>query len=79
LFKRARFCTAGSKNNMTQQEFLLDHNKLSPLNLRATAALLVRFRAEKPLLFEGENWSLDKLRRPFIMWLTSLPVRKKIS
>jgi len=62
---------------MTQQEFLLDHNKLSPANLRATAALLVRFRTEKPALFEGEEWSLDKLRRPFILWMTSLPIQKR--
>lgn len=62
---------------MTQKElFLIEHNKLSPLNLRATVALLSRFREEKPSLFEGEDWPLDKLRRPFIMWLTSLPIRK---
>jgi hypothetical protein len=66
---------------MTQQEmFLLEHNKLSPLNLRATSALLVRFKEEKPTLFEGgDDWSLDKLRRPFIMWLTSLPIRNRKS
>jgi len=64
---------------MNQQEvFLSEHNKLSPLNLRATSALLARFRREKPMLFEdGEDWPLDKLRRPFIMWLTSLPIRNR--
>ncbi|UMX48235.1 MAG: hypothetical protein L7H18_01685 [Candidatus Nealsonbacteria bacterium DGGOD1a] len=66
---------------MTRQEmFLSEHNKLSPLNLRATIALLVRFKEEKPSLFEdGEDWPLDKLRRPFIMWLTSLPIRNRKS
>jgi hypothetical protein len=65
---------------MTQQElFLSEHNKLAPQNLRATAALLVRFRLEKPALFEDDEWPLDKLRRPFIMWLTSLPIRNRKS
>jgi hypothetical protein len=65
---------------MTQEEFLSDHNKLSPENLRATGALLVRFKQEKPLLFEGgDDWPIDKLRRPFIMWLTSLPIQNRKS
>ncbi len=59
-----------------QEQFLAEHNSLSPLNLRATLTLLTRFRAEKPSLFEGEEWNMEKLRRPFIMWLTSLPVQK---
>lgn len=60
-----------------QEQFLAEHNKLSPMNLRATFALLTRFKAEKPSLFSDESWPMDKLRRPFIMWMTSLPIQKK--
>jgi hypothetical protein len=56
-----------------KQQFLSDHNKLSPLNLQATISMLSRFRVEKTSLFKDDNWSIDKLRRPFILWLTSLP------
>lgn len=61
----------------TKEEFLLEHNKLSPLNMQATAALLSRFRIEKASLFKNDNWPIDKLRRPFILWLTSLTVEEK--
>jgi len=60
-----------------KQQFLLEHNKLSPLNLQATISLLSRFRIEKAVLFKDDNWSLDKLRRPFILWLTSLTAEEK--
>ena len=60
-----------------KQHFLLEHNKLSPSNLQATTALLLRFRIEKASLFKDDNWSLDKLRRPFISWLTSLTAEQK--
>jgi len=60
-----------------KQQFLTDHNKLSPLDLQATIALLSRFRIEKASLFKDENWSVDKLRRPFILWLTSLTFEEK--
>jgi len=60
-----------------KQQFLSEHNKLSPLNLQATTSLLSRFRIEKTLLFKNDNWSLDKLRRPFILWLTSLTSKEK--
>ena len=60
-----------------KQQFLLEHNKLSPLNLQATISLLSRFRIEKTLLFKDDKWSLDKLRRPFILWLTSLTTDEK--
>jgi len=60
-----------------KQQFLQEHNKLSPSNLQATAALLLRFRAEKPSLFKDDNWPLEKLRRPFIFWLTSLTDAEK--
>jgi len=60
-----------------KHQFLLDHNKLSPLNLQATASLLSRFRVDKFSLFKDNNWSIDKLRRPFIFWLTSLTDKEK--
>lgn len=62
---------------MTQEQFLSEHNRLSPLNLRATSALLARFREEKRSLFGDGEWCLEKLRRPFIMWLTALPMRDR--
>ena len=60
-----------------KQQFLLEHNKLSPLNLQATTFLLSRFKTEKASLFKDKNWSIDKLRRPFIFWLTSLTTEEK--
>jgi len=60
-----------------KQQFLSEHNKLSPSNLQATTSLLSRFRIEKTSLFKDDNWSLDKLRRPFILWLTSLTTEEK--
>lgn len=60
-----------------KQQFLLDHNKLSPFNLLATMPLLSRFRIDKASLFKDNNWSIDKLRRPFILWLTSLSSEEK--
>ncbi len=63
---------------MTKKEqFLSDHNKLSPSNLQASHPLLSRFKIEKALLFKDKEWSLDKLRRPFILWLTSLSDKEK--
>lgn len=63
---------------MTKKEqFLSEHNRLSPLGLQATTALLSRFRIDKTSLFKNDDWSVDKLRRPFILWLTSLSVREK--
>mgnify|MGYP001591465774 CR=1 FL=1 len=60
-----------------KQQFLSDHNKLAPLNLQATDFLLSRFKTEKATLFKDDNWSIDKLRRPFILWLTSLTTQEK--
>jgi len=54
-----------------KQQFLLEHNRLSPKNLQATMPLLSRFRLEKASLFKNDDWSIEKLRRPFIMWMTS--------
>ncbi len=56
-----------------KEQFLIEHNKLSPLSLQATLVLLNRFRESKTSLFKNDDWSVDKLRRPFILWLTSLP------
>ncbi|MDP2930507.1 MAG: hypothetical protein Q8N56_02795 [bacterium] len=60
-----------------KQTFLLEHNRLSPINLQTTTYLLSRFRAEKSLLFKDDNWSIDKLRRPYILWFTSLSTLEK--
>ena len=60
-----------------KQQFLLEHNKLSPVDLQATMLLLSRFRIEKASLFKDDNWPIDKLRRPFILWLTSLKWEEK--
>lgn len=61
-----------------QEKFLIEHNKLSSASLQATMVLLDQFKAEaKVSLFKDNEWSLDKLRRPFIMWLTGLPSVKK--
>jgi len=60
-----------------KQQFLLEHNKLSSLDLQATTSLLSRFRIEKISLFKDDDWVIDKLRRPFILWLTSLTPEEK--
>lgn len=60
-----------------KQQFLEKHNELSPLNMQATLTLLTRFRIDKNSLFKDNNWSVDKLRRPFILWLTALGSEKK--
>ena len=65
--------------HLKKEQFLEEHNKLSPINLRATISLLSRFRTERPSLFKDDNWSIDKLRRPFILWLTSLTSEEKES
>lgn len=60
-----------------KQQFLEEHNRLSPVNLQTTLALLTHFKSDKKTLFKDNNWSVDKLRRPFIMWLTSLTAEQK--
>ncbi len=60
-----------------KQDFLSEHNKLSPSNLRSTTSLLSRFRVERASLFKEKNWSIEKMRRPFILWLTSLTLKEK--
>lgn len=64
-------------NHLKKEEFLEEHNKLSSKDLKATMPLLSRFQIEKASLFNGEGWSIEKMRRPFILWLTSLSWSKK--
>lgn len=62
---------------MTNKErFLEEHNKLASLDLQATTQLLSRFEIEKPALCIKGSWSIEKVRRPFIMWLTSLKIKE---
>ncbi len=63
--------------HLNKEQFLAEHNRLSPLGMQATTSLLSRFRIEKTSLFKTDNWSIDDLRRPFIMWLTSLLAEEK--
>ena len=62
---------------LKKHQFLDEHNRLSPLNLQTTLSTLSRFRLEKASLFKDDYWSIDKLRRPFILWLASLKVGEK--
>ena len=70
--KNASICIMSSR-----QQFLLEHNKLSPPNLQVTSEILSKFRLEKANLFKGSGWPTEKLRRPFIMWLTSLSTAER--
>ena len=63
--------------HLNKNQFLEEHNRLSPVNLRATIPLLSRFKKEKIRLFKDDYWPIDKLRRPFILWLTSLSLNKE--
>ena len=62
---------------ITKEQFLEEHNKLSPAHLQATLALLDRFKEEKKPLLKDNGWCLDKLRIPFISWLTSIQEHDK--
>ena len=57
---------------ISKEQFLEEHNKLSPSNLQATLAMLDRFKEEKKPLMKDDGWCLDKLRIPFISWLTNM-------
>lgn len=59
-----------------KEQFLAEHNRLSPENIQATFASLTKFQQEKRPLLKDNEWSY-KLRIPFILWLTSLPQKKK--
>lgn len=65
---------------ISKEQFLEEHNKLSPSNLQATLTLLNRFRDEKKPLMKDNGWCLDKHRIPFISWLSALekPERKQL-
>lgn len=60
-----------------KQQFLAEHNRLASVDLQATASMLSLFKVEKATLFKDNDWSIDKLRRPFIFWMTSLTPKKK--
>ena len=62
---------------INKEQFLEEHNKLSPSNLQATLALLNRFKEEKKPLLKDDSWCLDKHRVPFIAWLSSLEKPKE--
>jgi hypothetical protein len=57
---------------LKKEEFLEEHNKLSSPQLQATLQLLSRFESEKAIICKSGKWSIEKTRRPFIMWLTSM-------
>lgn len=62
---------------ISKEQFLIEHNKLSPKNLQATFSLLTKFQEEKKPLLKDNSWSIDKLRIPFISWLLALPLKDK--
>jgi hypothetical protein len=77
MLKRFKKVQKFIDQRLTREQFLAEHNKLSPSGLGATIALLTNFKLEKPSLFKDDSWSIDKLRRPFIFWLTSLKAATK--
>ncbi len=62
---------------ITKEQFLEEHNKLSPKNLQTTLAMVTRFQEEKKPLLKDDGWCLDKVRIPFISWLISLSPEEK--
>ena len=54
-----------------KQQFVIEHNRLASAKLQVTKSMLSRFRIERASLFKDAEWSIDKLRLPFIRWLTS--------
>lgn len=59
------------------EEFMAEHNRLSPVNLQVTKEVLLRFQGEKSSLFRDGAWSIEKMRRPFIEWLCAASPNKK--
>ncbi len=55
-----------------KEQFLIEHNRLSPANLQATFALLTQFQEEKKPLLQDADWSF-RLRVPLISWLLIIP------
>jgi len=60
---------------ISKEQFLTEHNRLSPTNLQTTFVGLTNFQLAKKPLLKDNNWSL-KLRIPLILWLGSLPLEK---
>ncbi len=69
------FITQGQEQ-FSKEQFLEEHNRLSPLNLRVTSALLTRFQKKERPLLKDADWSF-KLRIPLISWLLLLPQEKE--
>ncbi len=61
---------------ITKEQFLVEHNKLSPLSLQATLLLLTKFQEEKKPMLKNAEWS-NKLRIHFISWMLALPKKKE--
>jgi len=61
---------------ISKEQFLIEHNKLSPGNLQVTFELLTRFQEEQRPLLQDANWSF-KIRMSLISWLLALPQEKK--
>jgi len=61
---------------LTKEQFLTEHNKLSPIRLQATLVLLTKFQEEKRPLLKNAKWS-NKLRIPFISWMLALPKKQE--
>ena len=59
-----------------KEQFLREHNRLSPIHLQTTFANLTLFQIAKKPFLEDNQWSF-KLRIPLIIWLGSLPKEKK--
>lgn len=58
---------------MGKEQFLIEHNRLSPVNLQTTIALLTKFQKAKQPLLKDADWSFE-LRNDFISWLLILPL-----
>ncbi len=65
------------REKISKEQFLIEHNKLSPAGLEATLALLNKFQEEKKPLLKDSAWSIDKHRIPFITWLLNLARTKE--
>lgn len=55
-----------------KKQFLIEHNRLSPVNLQATFEMITAFQEAKKPLLKDADWS-NKLRIPLITWLVALP------
>ena len=62
--------------NISKEQFLIEHNKLSPSNLQTTFASLTLFQLATKRMLKDNEWS-HKLRIPLILWLNTLPKEKK--